>query len=136
MPGWSWDDEIKPYSDGLEACPMYHREYVDVGPDALPDGSDGTEVIAQPGQFLFIEPGHRAWVEGNETAVPHRLVAPARLLEERLALREVRATDLFIQFHAEPGRVGQHDLAVRRTVRAPVAPHRRAAHSRSATASR
>jgi quercetin dioxygenase-like cupin family protein len=30
---------------------------------------DGTEIHARPGQFLFIEPGHRAWVEGDETAV-------------------------------------------------------------------
>jgi len=67
-PGWSWDEEIKPYSEGLESCPIYHREYVISGQMRYLM-EDGTEIHARPGQFLFIEPGHRAWVEGDETAV-------------------------------------------------------------------
>jgi uncharacterized cupin superfamily protein len=30
---------------------------------------DGSEVFGEPGDFLFIEPGHRAWVVGDETCV-------------------------------------------------------------------
>jgi len=67
-PGWSWDEEIKPYTDGLEACPLYHREFVIAGRIRYLM-TDGTETIAEPGQLLFIEPGHRAWVEGNSTCV-------------------------------------------------------------------
>ena len=67
-PGWSWDEEIKPYPDGLEACPLYHREYVVSGRMRYLM-LDGTELIAEPGDFLFIEPGHRAWVVGDEKAV-------------------------------------------------------------------
>lgn len=68
QPGWSWDDEIKPYTDGLEACPMYHREYTLAGSMRYLM-LDGTEVVTRPGDFLFIEPGHRAWVEGDQPAV-------------------------------------------------------------------
>ena len=31
--------------------------------------TDGTEEVGSPGDFLFIEPGHRAWVVGDETCV-------------------------------------------------------------------
>ena len=68
LPGWSWDDDIKPYVDGAESCPMYHREYVVSGRIRyLMD--DGTEIVAEPDDVLFIEPGHRAWVVGEEPCV-------------------------------------------------------------------
>jgi quercetin dioxygenase-like cupin family protein len=47
---------------------MYHREYTLAGSMRYLM-EDGTVVISKPGDFLFIEPGHRAWVEGNDTAV-------------------------------------------------------------------
>ena len=28
QPGWSWDEYVKPHTDGDESCPMVHREYV------------------------------------------------------------------------------------------------------------
>ena len=67
-PGWSWDADVKPYTDGLEACPMYHSEYVLAGRVRYVM-IDGTETTGRPGQFLYIEPGHRAFVEGSETCV-------------------------------------------------------------------
>lgn len=67
-PGWSWDDDIKPLTGGLEACPLYHREYVVSGRIRY-RMLDGTEVVGEAGQFLYIEPGHRAWVVGSEPAV-------------------------------------------------------------------
>jgi hypothetical protein len=67
-PGWNWDEDLEPYAEGATSCPLTHREYVVSGRIRyLAD--DGTEVIGAPGDFLFIEPGHRAWVVGDETCV-------------------------------------------------------------------
>ncbi|HET7677388.1 MAG TPA: hypothetical protein VFK38_06005 [Candidatus Limnocylindrales bacterium] len=67
-PGWSWDEDIKPYAEGATSCPMVHREYVISGRIRyLMD--DGTEHVAGPGEHLVIEPGHRAWVVGDEPCV-------------------------------------------------------------------
>jgi mannose-6-phosphate isomerase-like protein (cupin superfamily) len=67
-PGWSWDGDIKPMADGLSACPMTHREAVVSGSIRyLMD--DGTEVVAKAGDMLFIPPGHRGWVLGDEPCV-------------------------------------------------------------------
>ena len=67
-PGWNWDEDFKELAEGATSCPMTHREYVIAGRIRyLMD--DGTETIGQPGDFLFIHPGHRAWVVGDETCV-------------------------------------------------------------------
>jgi hypothetical protein len=67
-PGWSWDVDLKPWAEGATSCPMTHREHVVSGRIRyLMD--DGTELVADPGDFLFIRPGHRAWVVGEETCV-------------------------------------------------------------------
>ena len=48
---------------------MTHREYVVSGRiRCLTD--EGTEAVGAPGDFLFISPGHRAWVVGDETCSP------------------------------------------------------------------
>jgi len=67
-PGWNWDEDLKPYAEGATSCPMTHREYVVEG-RILYRMEDGTEVHATPGDVLFIPPGHRAWVEGDERCV-------------------------------------------------------------------
>jgi hypothetical protein len=67
-PGWSWDEDIKPYADGLEACPMTHREYV-VGGRIRYQMTDGNEIEASAGDLLFIPPGHRAWVVGDQPCI-------------------------------------------------------------------
>jgi len=67
-PGWSWDEFVKPMTDGWTSCPETHQEYVIAGRIRyLTD--DGTETIAGPGCFVAIPPGHRAWVEGDEECV-------------------------------------------------------------------
>jgi hypothetical protein len=67
-PGWNWDEDIKPHTDGLTSCPLTHHEYVVSGRVRyLMD--DGTEEIGDAGNYLFIEPGHRAWVLGDQTCV-------------------------------------------------------------------
>ncbi len=67
-PGWNWDEDLEPYAEGATSCPMTHREYVVSGRIRyLAD--DGSEVFGELGDFLFIEPGHRAWVVGDESCV-------------------------------------------------------------------
>lgn len=67
-PGWSWDTDIKPLVGGRESCPMTHREFVASGQVRyLMD--DGSEIEASAGDVLFIPPGHRAWVVGEERCV-------------------------------------------------------------------
>ena len=64
-PGWSWDEDIQPSTDGLRSCPLYHHEYVVAGSIRYLM-EDGSETVAVAGDFLLIEPGHRAWVVGEE----------------------------------------------------------------------
>jgi hypothetical protein len=67
-PGWNWDEDFAPFAEGARSCPMTHREYVVAGQIRyLMD--DGSEIIATPGDVLFIRPGHRAWVVGDEKCV-------------------------------------------------------------------
>jgi hypothetical protein len=67
--GWSFDDDLKePYTEGAASCPLTHREYVQAGRIRY-QMDDGTVVEASAGDVLFIPPGHRAWVQGDETCV-------------------------------------------------------------------
>jgi AraC-like ligand binding domain len=68
QPGWSWDTDLKPLADGAPHCPRTHREYVQAG-QVRYLMLDGTEVRASAGDVLFIPPGHRSWVEGDETCI-------------------------------------------------------------------
>ena len=67
-PGWNWDQDLEPYAEGATSCPMTHREYVVAGRIRYLM-EDGSEETGAPGDFLFIQPGHRAWVVGDETCV-------------------------------------------------------------------
>ena len=66
-PGWRWSECIKPIAGG-ERCQMRH-----VG--ALQSGTmhvaheDGTEQEIRAGDAYVIEPGHDAWVVGDEPVV-------------------------------------------------------------------
>lgn len=66
-PGWRWSDCIKPMVGG-DSCQARH-----VG--ALVSGrlhvvhTDGTEADIGPGDAYIIEPGHDAWVDGDEPAI-------------------------------------------------------------------
>jgi hypothetical protein len=68
-PGWSYDDDLRePYAGGASSCPMTHREYVESGRIRY-QMDDATVVEASAGDVLFIPPGHRAWVLGEEPCV-------------------------------------------------------------------
>lgn len=67
-PGWSWDELVKPMTDGWTSCPESHREYVVAGRIRYVM-EDGHETIGEPGSYLDIPPGHRAFVVGDEECV-------------------------------------------------------------------
>jgi len=67
-PGWNWDEDFEPYAEGAKSCPMTHREYV-LGGTIRYLMDDGSETVARAGDVLFIRPGHRAWVVGDEKCV-------------------------------------------------------------------
>jgi hypothetical protein len=67
-PGWNWLEHVQPSTDGLESCPLHHREYVIAGRIRY-DTVDGDSVEAGAGTYLDIEPGHLASVVGDETCV-------------------------------------------------------------------
>jgi hypothetical protein len=67
-PGWNWDEMVKPMTDGWTSCQEEHREYVLSGRIRYLM-EDGSETVVEPGSFVYIPPGHRAWVEGDEDCV-------------------------------------------------------------------
>lgn len=66
-PGWRWSECVKPVV-GTDSCQARH-----VG--AMVSGhlhvvhNDGTEADVGPGDAYVIEPGHDAWVTGDEPSV-------------------------------------------------------------------
>jgi hypothetical protein len=68
QPGWNWDEDVEPYAEGATSCPLTHREYVVSGRIRYLM-TDGTELEAAAGDALFIPPGHRAWVLGDEACI-------------------------------------------------------------------
>jgi hypothetical protein len=67
-PGWSFDEDMKPFAGGATSCPLTHREYVASGRIRYLM-EDGTNIEAEAGDVLFIPPGHRGWVLGDEPCV-------------------------------------------------------------------
>src|SRR5947199_10007540 len=66
-PGWKWSDCIKPVA-GTDSCQLRHVGVVQSG-QLVVAHEDGTEVELNPGQAYVIEPGHDAWVGGDEKFV-------------------------------------------------------------------
>jgi mannose-6-phosphate isomerase-like protein (cupin superfamily) len=67
QPGWKWSECIKPVVGG-DSCQAHHVGVVVSGTMHIVH-SDGTEGDITPGDAYIIEPGHDAWVVGNEPAV-------------------------------------------------------------------
>jgi hypothetical protein len=63
-PGWSWSECIKPVV-GTDSCQIRHVGIVESGALHVAH-DDGTEVDLAPGDAYVIEPGHDAWVVGDE----------------------------------------------------------------------
>ncbi len=66
-PGWRWSEHVKPIA-GTDSCQAPHFGYVVSGRMKVVM-DDGTEGEAGPGDVVYIEPGHDAWVVGDEACV-------------------------------------------------------------------
>lgn len=67
QPGWKWSECVKPVA-GTDSCQVRH---VGVGHSGRLHvlHEDGTEGEIRPGDAYVIEPGHDAWVVGDEAFV-------------------------------------------------------------------
>jgi hypothetical protein len=66
-PGWKWSDCVKPVA-GTESCQARHVGVVQSGRLHVVH-EDGSEADFAPGDAYLIEPGHDAWVVGDESFV-------------------------------------------------------------------
>ena len=67
QPGWKWSECIKPVA-GTDSCQVRHVGVVQSGRLHV-SHEDGTEGEVGPGNTFVIEPGHDAWVVGDEEFV-------------------------------------------------------------------
>ena len=67
QPGWRWSESVKPVV-GTESCQARHVGTIVSGRLHVVH-ADGTEGDAGPGDAYVIEPGHDAWVVGDEPVV-------------------------------------------------------------------
>ena len=66
-PGWRWSECVKPVA-GTESCQLRHVGVVHAGRMTVRH-EDGTELEIGAGDAYVIEPGHDAWVVGDERFV-------------------------------------------------------------------
>jgi len=66
-PGWRWSEHVKPIA-GTDSCQATHLMYCLSGRMHVV-ASDGSEGELGPGDVVLIEPGHDAWVVGDEPCV-------------------------------------------------------------------
>jgi hypothetical protein len=66
-PGWKWSECVKPVA-GTDSCQVRHVGVVQSG-RLVVKHDDGTEAEVGPGEAYLIEPGHDAWVAGDERFV-------------------------------------------------------------------
>jgi quercetin dioxygenase-like cupin family protein len=68
QPGWKWSEHVKPLAQ-TESCQVRHTGYVVSGQLKVVMDDDRSEVDLAPGDAYVLEPGHDAWVVGNEPFV-------------------------------------------------------------------
>lgn len=66
-PGWKWSEDVKPIA-GTDSCQTRHTGFCLMGHMTV-RMDDGTEATMGPGDVVVIEPGHDAWVDGDEACV-------------------------------------------------------------------
>jgi hypothetical protein len=66
-PGWRWSECVKPVA-GTDSCQARHVGVVQTGRLHVVH-DDGSEGEVGPGEAYVIEPGHDAWVVGDERFV-------------------------------------------------------------------
>ncbi|MGI5353274.1 cupin domain-containing protein [Streptomyces sp. CA-250714] len=67
QPGWQWSKHVKPIAK-TESCQAAHAGYVVSGRLKV-QMDDGEEDEVGPGDIVDIQPGHDAWVVGQEPCV-------------------------------------------------------------------
>lgn len=75
-PGWRWSTHVKPVVGG-ESCQKYHVKIFISGRQRV-RMEDGTEMEFGPGDVAIMEPGHDAWVVGDEPNVLIELAEAVR----------------------------------------------------------
>ena len=69
QPGWKWSECVKPIV-GTDSCQSHHVGTVASGQlHVIHD--DGSELDCGPGAAYVIQPGHDAWVVGNDPVVAY-----------------------------------------------------------------
>jgi quercetin dioxygenase-like cupin family protein len=66
-PGWRWSEHVKPVV-GTDSCQAAHFGYVLAGRLHIVT-DDGGDAEVGPGDTYVVEPGHDAWVVGDEAFV-------------------------------------------------------------------
>ncbi len=66
-PGWRWSECIRPVA-GTDSCQMHHEGTIVQGRMHV-QHDDGTEMEIGPGDAYVINPGHDAWVLGDEAVI-------------------------------------------------------------------
>jgi len=66
-PGWRWSEHLKPVAQ-TDSCQATHLLYCISGRMHV-QMNDGTEAELGPGDVAAIEPGHDAWVVGDEPCI-------------------------------------------------------------------
>lgn len=74
-PGWRWAESVKPIV-GTDTCQTRHLGVLVAGTMGV-RGMDGSESELGPGAAYVIEPGHDAWVVGDEPVVAFEFDARA-----------------------------------------------------------
>jgi hypothetical protein len=74
-PGWKWSECVKPVA-GTDTCQARHVGFAQSGSIHVVH-DDGTEIDISPGQAYVIEPGHDAWVVGDEAFVGYEFESRA-----------------------------------------------------------
>jgi mannose-6-phosphate isomerase-like protein (cupin superfamily) len=64
QPGWKWSEHVKPLAQ-TDSCQVRHTGYVVSGRMKVVM-DDRSEADLGPGDTYVIEPGHDAWIVGNE----------------------------------------------------------------------
>jgi hypothetical protein len=67
QPGWKWSESVKPIAR-TASCEFPHRMFVASGSLHI-RMDDGTELDVTAGDVVVIDPGHDAWVTGNEPCI-------------------------------------------------------------------
>ena len=66
-PGWRWSEDVKPIVH-TDSCQYEHLAYAASGHMHVIH-EDGSEGDVKAGDIVHLEPGHDAWVVGDEPAV-------------------------------------------------------------------